>query len=474
MSDKIQHLLWDIAGAERKVLEECPTDHKKFAAVGATILMTAVIAFFAGTSAAWYFTQSGDETSGNIIGSIIFGLLWATLIFTIDRSLVITLKKNPTLKKQKWVVPFLSRAALAVLIAFMVSIPLELFVFKSFIDGKQEDYYLAEVKNYSIKNREKSGEDKLDVEVDRATKDIERLGGDETKGKEIVSSYEEQIRQWKAKKANPSNSSAYVEAYEEYRQRRSEYRIALKEYKEGRRQYEPSKEAVNNALYRMSQAETDWKNSCQDKINSLERELVSAKSELDMVQNQLEQSRSAYSTASARRNTLADDRERREERKLSNIEKGNHFIRNFEILDWAVLPSNNDGKWMDFIFLWMIRLLFFIIEILPTVVKIVTPVGAYDWRIHSDEEKLKEYLNSNEYSQYLNKVHENELNAKEKQLEQQHDAELELKNQILEKMREAQTIVAEAAIEKWKNEQLEKLNKPKEEDLTDDATAKII
>lgn len=473
MSNKVQRILWDIAGAERKVLEDCPTDHKKFAAVGATILMTAVIAFFAGTSAAWYFTQSGDETNGNIIGSIIFGLLWATLIFTIDRSLVITLKKDPTLKRQKWVVPFFSRAALAVLIAFMVSIPLELFVFKSFIGEKQQDYNLSEIGNYTYKSKSKTGENELEIEVGRATKDIERLGENETDAKKKVSSYENQIEQWKNKKVNPSNSGEYVQARDDYYRKKRLYYNALEEYHNGQRLYEPSKDDLNIASNRMSQARKAWENSCQEKIDVLEKQLEKAEIELGKVQNQLGQSRSAYETARSRRDTLASMRMNNEKAKQVEINKGNHFIRNFEILDWAVLPSNNDGKWMDFIFLWMIRLLFFIIEILPTVVKIVTPVGAYDWRIHSEEENLKEYLNSDEYSQYLNKVHENELNAKEKQLEQQHDAELELKNQILEKMREAQTIVAEAAIEKWKNEQLEKLSKTKE-DLTDDATAKII
>ena len=39
----------------------------------------------------------------------------------------------------------------------------------------------------------------------------------------------------------------------------------------------------------------------------------------------------------------------------------------------------------ELFFLWMIRLLFFIIEILPTVVKIVTPVGSYDRMVQAEE-----------------------------------------------------------------------------------------
>lgn len=96
MNNWFQKLLWNISGAELPILEKCQTDHKKFSAIGATILMTAFIALCAGTSAAWYFTQKGDDSSGMFGWSLAFGSLWATLIFCIDRSLVITLKKDPT------------------------------------------------------------------------------------------------------------------------------------------------------------------------------------------------------------------------------------------------------------------------------------------------------------------------------------------------------------------------------------------
>jgi Mn2+/Fe2+ NRAMP family transporter len=69
-----------------------------------------------------------------------FGCLWATLIFCIDRSLVITLKKDPTKAKQKFIVPLLSRAALAIVVAFMVSIPLELVIFEDYIAANEENF----------------------------------------------------------------------------------------------------------------------------------------------------------------------------------------------------------------------------------------------------------------------------------------------------------------------------------------------
>ena len=276
------------------------------------------------------------------------------------------------------------------------------------------------------------------------------------KGK--VENIETQIRQWYTKKANPSNSPTYVSAQREYNNKKADYNAALRAFNENRRQTKPSYEGVSNALSKMTQAKTAWERSCQEKINPLEQQLKEAKEELTGVQTQLQQSRNNLNNASARRDTLANKRYERQNEKETQMVNGNHFIRNFEILDWAVLPSNNDGKWMDFIFLWMIRLLFFIVEILPTVVKIVTPVGSYDWMVHREEEDMKEYLKSSEYGDSIKRMHEIELQAREDLLQQQHLAEQELKKQILERMRDAQMKVANAAIAKWESDQLAKLS----------------
>lgn len=160
-----QRILWTIAGAEIPILEKCRTDHKKYGAMGATIAMTSFIAFLSGTSAAWFFTQSGTETSGKIGWAMAFGIVWATLIFCIDRSLVITMKKNPEkTTKTWWVVPFVSRALLALIIAFMVSIPLELVVFEDFI-SEQEYLWNENKSNMLSKNSRANRESEEAQEV---------------------------------------------------------------------------------------------------------------------------------------------------------------------------------------------------------------------------------------------------------------------------------------------------------------------
>ena len=113
---KIQYFFWLLSGAEINILKDCPTDYNRQAGIGFTIFMTTLLAFFSGSYAGYYFGES-------YVTSVVFGIIWASLIFSIDRSMVVTLKKDPTKKEQNFWIPFLSRAVLAILIAFIISIP---------------------------------------------------------------------------------------------------------------------------------------------------------------------------------------------------------------------------------------------------------------------------------------------------------------------------------------------------------------
>ena len=126
---KLNEFLWWVAGADAERLQQCPSDQKRFGAIGMVILTTAFVAFLAGTAAAMFFTQKDGATSGQLGWSIAFGVLWAIIIFMIDRSLVVTMKKDPNKNNQFTTVagPFIFRMFLAAIIALMISINTSLF-----------------------------------------------------------------------------------------------------------------------------------------------------------------------------------------------------------------------------------------------------------------------------------------------------------------------------------------------------------
>lgn len=467
MKNKFQRFLWSVAGAELDILEKCRTDYKKYSAIGATILMTAFIAFCAGTSAAWYFTQRGNATSGSLGWAMLFGLIWALLIFCIDRSLVITLKKDPLVKKQKFWIPLLSRSVLACIIAFMVSIPLELVVFEDFIAEQKFFFDESAANELSESTRAHKEEVGLGGEIDLSTRAMGRLDSLNHNLRSNVSSLNSQIQSQRNQLNNP-NTTTYTNAKVKY----DNYNIRINtannnltratnaqdslRYTQEINRLKGERRPYWNA---MQTEKREWNARVNKKIKELEEER-------DADQQQIEQNTDDYSKESERlarhrdaRDSLATEKGKIVQDFKQTSNKGNHFIQNYRILEYAVWKRDANGKLpTELFFLWMIRLLFFIIEILPTVVKIVTPIGSYDRMVYAEEKQMMEYLASTEYIDRIRNMHDVELKAREEQLKRQHEVELELKNDILEKVKDAQLEIADATVVQWKESELSKLN----------------
>lgn len=472
MGSRFQRFLWTVAGAELDILEKCRTDHKKFAAIGATILMTAFIAFCAGTSAAWYFTQSGDETSGSLGWAMLFGLIWALLIFCIDRSLVITLKKDPSAKKQKFWVPLLSRSALACIIAFMVSIPLELVIFEDFIAEKKFGFDIQNQQTLSDRTREVNGENELEGKIQTSNAIMARLDSLNNSLRGDVTSLNSQIKAERNKRNKPT-TNAFTTAKSQYDNYSSQISTAQKKLENATNAIDSARYTSDITRFRdqrrpywqtMESEKKAWNDRIDKKIKELE-------GERDIAQKQFDENVSNYNKEAERRDINRDaQQESASERKIKldqfeqTTKNGNHFIQNYRVLEYAVWERDEKGNLpTELFFLWMIRLLFFIIEILPTVVKIVTPIGSYDRMVQAEEKQVMTYLESDEYIERIRNMHDIELKSREEQLQRQHQIELELKSDILEKVKNAQIEVADATIAKWKENEMSKITPKPEE-----------
>lgn len=474
MSSRFQKFLWNVAGAETQILEKCQTDHKKFSAIGATILMTAFIALCAGTSAAWYFTQKGTDDSGAFGWSLVFGVIWATLIFCIDRSLVITLKKKESRKSTWWVVPFVSRAALAIIVAFMVSIPLELVIFEDYIKGNEENFEANQIALLGTQLKSNSGEDVLTKQISDADATLKKLDKESEKLGKDIDGLQAQINRFEIEKKNPQ-SSAYTSAKSRHDAAQRRYNDASANYNAERRKEYPSQSALDRYSSQMRSASSDrsaasmdmstaaaaWRKSKQDEIDRITPQLENKRGEKRQKDQDYSTTLSSQLSDKGRAQKAAQEREIKEASKQEKLANGNHFIRNFQILEYAVWQRDKDGNLTDttqLMFLWLVRILFFIVEILPTVVKIVSPVGSYERMVAAEEKNLIEYLNSDEYCDMIKNIHKLALSCQEELQQQQHDAEIDLKKSILEKIKGAQLEVAQLAIEKWKEQEKAKLS----------------
>ncbi|HRV86808.1 MAG TPA: DUF4407 domain-containing protein [Saprospiraceae bacterium] len=118
--ERIQRFFLFCSGVHPSVLKRCPTDYNKYTGIGATIFFTGVLAFIAAGYAIYTVFQSW-------LPALVFGLVWGLMIFNLDRYIVSSMKRRGNGFKDFLVA--LPRIAFAVLIALVISKPLELKIF---------------------------------------------------------------------------------------------------------------------------------------------------------------------------------------------------------------------------------------------------------------------------------------------------------------------------------------------------------
>lgn len=109
------------AGANRAILNECPTDETKYAGIGATILLTALLGVLSGGYALFTVFKS-------VLAGAAFGAFWGVVIFNLDRVIVSGMRKQSHfLLDLLYAGP---RFLVAILLAIVISRPLELKLFE--------------------------------------------------------------------------------------------------------------------------------------------------------------------------------------------------------------------------------------------------------------------------------------------------------------------------------------------------------
>ncbi|WP_394747447.1 DUF4407 domain-containing protein [Spongiimicrobium salis] len=122
------------SGADSNILATCSNgEQNKYAGIGATVFFTAVMAFIASAYALY-------TVFDNVYTAIFFGLIWGLLIFNLDRFIVSTIKKQDSFWKE--LLQATPRIILAVIIAIVISKPLEMKIFE-----KEINQVLLEQKN---------------------------------------------------------------------------------------------------------------------------------------------------------------------------------------------------------------------------------------------------------------------------------------------------------------------------------------
>jgi hypothetical protein len=161
----MKRFFWFCSGADISILRtwDCSTEHNTYAGIGTTIFLTAVLASLSGGYALWTVFQSYPY-------AITFGILWGILIFNLDRYIVMSLHKSRggfgAFFRQ--VATASPRLLLALLIASVITVPLELKIFEREIIDQLERNHQRTL-NEDIQSIEQKYSEIADLEKQNTT-----------------------------------------------------------------------------------------------------------------------------------------------------------------------------------------------------------------------------------------------------------------------------------------------------------------
>jgi hypothetical protein len=133
----LTRFFWFCSGANFNLLQKSPTESNKYLGIGATVFFTGIFAALAGFYALYTVFQSWAI-------ALFFALLWGAMIFNLDRFIVSSMRK----KEQGWSEWKLAlpRLVLALLLALVISKPLELKLFEREINRKLDEQKIEFIK----------------------------------------------------------------------------------------------------------------------------------------------------------------------------------------------------------------------------------------------------------------------------------------------------------------------------------------
>ncbi|MDR6760970.1 hypothetical protein J2Y38_001168 [Flavobacterium sp. 2755] len=201
------------SGADRDLLEGCSEgEQTKYVGIGATVFFTAVMAFLASAYALFTVFDS-------IYPALIFGFVWSLLIFNLDRFIVSTIKK-----RDRFMDEFLQatpRIMLAIIIAIVISKPLEIKIFEKEINT----VLLKEKNEMELANKKQIGT-YFKTDLDKNKAEIAALKADIVKKeKEVNALYSTYITEAEGTAGTKKLGKGPV-----YKEKREKHDAALKEF----------------------------------------------------------------------------------------------------------------------------------------------------------------------------------------------------------------------------------------------------
>jgi hypothetical protein len=226
------------SGSDTDILDNCSIgEQNKFAGIGATVFFTAVMAFIACSYALY-------TVFDNLFAAIAFGFVWGLLIFNLDRFIVSTIKKRNNIIDE--IIQASPRLLLAVIIAIVISKPLELKIFE-----KEINQVLLEQKNdLTLAN-------KTQIAL-QFNPDVEALEGDITALQSQINSKEAEVNALYDTYISEAEGTAGTQLLGKgpvYKEKREKHDAALKELQQLKTDNKVKISSIENQI---AQLKTDY------------------------------------------------------------------------------------------------------------------------------------------------------------------------------------------------------------------------
>jgi hypothetical protein len=112
----VQKFLWWLAGAVIRLLAQCPTDHRRYSAIGVAMVLVPSMAGFSAGYAVY-------ETFYSLPVGVVAGCLWFLLVFNVDRLLLISIRKRKNEATKEFFMA-LPRLLMVVVLSILITEPL--------------------------------------------------------------------------------------------------------------------------------------------------------------------------------------------------------------------------------------------------------------------------------------------------------------------------------------------------------------
>ncbi len=436
MRTLIRNFLWYCATSNKEILEKCPTEHSKHALIGTLVLLTAVFAFISGSFAMRYMYETDPNGA---IWAIGFGILWAILIFSLDRLLISTIRKDTGMpgkkySKNKQGALVILRIALAVVISVVITKPLELWLYEDQINAqivdnvrtkndRDSDNLNSDLGISTLKDLKSSTKDQLNLlmdHLDNADLDTTYVQLN-TAYQKAYTGYEQykkdkeaeiKRQQKEIRDIESMQNHEYTQAVEYYDGLTGEYKYGIQLKPEAYDRVQRLKKAMENSRYQIAAKREDYKKKEKASEQYLSALRDSLNTQITFTKTDNEKATNRLSSNLRQKEAVMDSLKR-----INNAADRGIFGR----ID--ILHQYNQSSMTRRAAGWFLFLIFLIIETAPIIAKMVSKVGPYDYALAA-------------------------LEYKKEQLEAQ-------RKQLIDLTLLAQAEVAKKALEVWKEEQIQ-------------------